>query len=209
VVILRKSSNDNLFNLTSIFIILLGISIIVEVFSSYQNKIGNTLFALAILLSSWIALQKSRFKLPKAIYNLIVIFIFLAMFLGKVCGFYKRFYYWDKFLHLASGMILACIGYLIFYKFTRKIDRKKLSPLLGVLFSLFFSISMAGVWEIYEFTTDQIFGLDSQKYSLIDTMGDIIAGTIGGIIITSRIYFYQKDNELKFMRNLLNEIDGK
>ena len=207
VVILRKS--NSLFNLTGIFIALLGISIIVEAFSSYKTKIVHTLFALAVLLSCWFILQKSRFRLPKAIYNLVVIFIFLAMFLGKVCGFYREFYYWDKFLHLISGMILAYIGYLIFYKLTREIDRKRLNPLLGVLFSLFFSISMAGVWEIHEFATDQLFGLDSQKNSLIDTMGDIIAGTIGGVLVTARIYFSQKGNELKFMQKLLNEIDDK
>ncbi|MDD7792844.1 hypothetical protein [Clostridium sp. 'White wine YQ'] len=206
---MKKRSINNLFNLTSIFISLLGIAIIVEVFSGYPNKIGNTLFALAVLLCSWFLLQKSRFMLPRTIYNLIVIFIFLAMFLGKVCGFYKTFYYWDKFLHLISGMILACIGYLIFYKLTREIDRKSLNPLLGVLFSLFFSITMAGVWEIYEFTTDQLFGLDSQRYSLIDTMGDIIAGAIGGILVTLRIYFFQKGNELRFIQKLLNEIDDK
>jgi hypothetical protein len=38
---------------------------------------------------------------------------------------------------------------------------------------------MAGCWEIFEFTTDRLFGLYSQNGSLVDTMVDIICGTVG------------------------------
>ncbi|MCZ8511049.1 hypothetical protein O9H85_01075 [Paenibacillus filicis] len=51
----------------------------------------------------------------------------------------------------------------------------------GRLFQLYFSVTMAGCWEIYEFTTDPLFRLQSRWGSLADTMSDIICGIAGGL----------------------------
>ena len=53
-------------------------------------------------------------------------------------------------------------------------------PLLCRLFSMFFAIAGAGIWEIYEFTADNLLGINMQGDNT-NTMGDIISGTLGAL----------------------------
>ena len=48
---------------------------------------------------------------------------------------------------------------------------------MAAISNTLFSIAAAGVWEIWEFSTDMLFGFHSQNNSLIDTMMDIICGS--------------------------------
>jgi hypothetical protein len=63
---------------------------------------------------------------------------------------------------------------------------------LSIVFCFLFSTAAASVWEIYEYVGDVLFSLDSQGGSLVDTMEDIITGTIGGGISTLVIFFRLK-----------------
>ena len=45
---------------------------------------------------------------------------------------------------------------------------------------MFFSIAGAGIWEIYEFTADNLLGINMQGDNT-NTMGDIISGTLGAL----------------------------
>ena len=62
-----------------------------------------------------------------------------------------------------------------------------------VVFSLLFAIACAGVWEIWEFSTDQIFGFTAQNNSLHDTMWDIICGTVAISQIGGPVYVVGAD----------------
>ena len=68
-----------------------------------------------------------------------------------------------------------------------------------------FAIACAGAWEIWEFTTDSLFGLTAQN-GLEDTMYDIICGTVGAIIVTVPIYRYSKGSKNKILDKLMDEI---
>ena len=136
----------------------------------------------------------TKFKGSLLLYFFSQLFIFLSMFLGRIVSIYSIFPSWDKFVHFYSGIVLFFIGLSIFLTLCRG-DSKKLFSLL-ILFGIFFSISMAGLWEIYEFTTDALLSLNSQNHSLNDTMIDMICGSIS-TIIASIIYIlyckYKKD----------------
>jgi len=92
---------------------------------------------------------KVKFSLPLAI--LYQVFMFLAILLGSLWGFYGRFpLFYDKLIHFASGVLVAYLTYDIFRS-------SKKSVLSGFwLFMLVMSVSMffGSLWEIYEFTTD-------------------------------------------------------
>ena len=136
----------------------------------------------------------TKFKGSLLLYFFSQLFIFLSMFLGRIVSIYSIFPSWDKFVHFYSGIVLFFIGLSIFLTLCRE-DSKNLFSLL-ILFGIFFSISMAGLWEIYEFTTDALLSLNSQNHSLNDTMIDMICGSIS-TIIASIIYIlyckYKKD----------------
>lgn len=120
----------------------------------------------------------------------ILLFIFVAMFLANEFGFYSIIPSLDKIEHLFSGVILTLVGIVVFKHINRNEKDIKINPSTIVFFSLYFSIAMAGFWEIYEFTTDYILGLRSQNASLLDTMLDIICGTTGAV--TTSIYLHYK-----------------
>lgn len=120
------------------------------------------------------------FKFPLQFYIQFQIFQLLAMLLGSLLQFYTRYPFYDKVVHFLSGIILANIG---FYLFCQLLKRAKNAPLEGItiLFSGIFSTACAALWEIYEFTADHLLHTDMQGSNL-DTMGDIIAGTLGGLL---------------------------
>lgn len=109
-------------------------------------------------------------------------------------GFYGKVPHLDKIEHLFSGVILCFIGLLIFRKINKKEINLSLHSATEVWFSLFFSMAMAGCWEIFEFSTDMIFGLNSQNRSIIDTMIDMICGIFGAILTS--FYLSQKKGNL-------------
>ncbi len=73
------------------------------------------------------------------------------------------------------------------------------------MFVIMFSISSAGIWEIWEFTTDSLFNLQAQN-GLVDTMWDIILGTVSGIIMSIPIYAYAKGKNIKFIDRIVKEV---
>jgi uncharacterized membrane protein YjdF len=147
-----------------------------------QAKILEAVLIVAVLLSIRAVVKITKTTMFAALRFSVLLFIFVTMFMANEFGFYRVIPYLDKFEHLFSGVILCFVGLLIYKKAS---DREKTAvpgAKLAVWFSLFFSVAMAGVWEMYEFTTDRTFGLNSQNGSLVDTMTDIICGTIGAIV---------------------------
>lgn len=160
--------------------------------------IGGTLIGLQLFY------KKSFLRKSSIIYNVILFFIFISMYLANVWNFYGIEHY-DKFLHLLSGGILGFIG-LAFYMYMfnvssrRDIDTKKV-----IVFLIMFLVSIAGIWEIWEFTTDSLFGLMAQN-GLEDTMWDMILGTIGGLFILIPIIRYAKGQKVKIIEEFLRDV---
>jgi len=67
---------------------------------------------------------------------------------------------------------------------------------LDCYFFFFFAVAIGAVWEIFEFSRDQIFGFIMQKSGLIDTMWDLIVDSAGALIASISGYFYIKKREI-------------
>ncbi|TDF95103.1 hypothetical protein [Paenibacillus piri] len=142
-------------------------------------KVFEAVLIVAVLALIRAVIKFTKVELFPALRFSILLFIFVAMFLANEFGFYTIFPQLDKIEHLCSGVILCFVGLLIFRQINKNKEAVKLHASTAVWFSLFFAVAMAGCWEIYEYTTDQLFGLHSQNDSLVDTMWDIICGTVG------------------------------
>ncbi|MBH5319453.1 hypothetical protein I6N90_16780 [Paenibacillus sp. GSMTC-2017] len=123
----------------------------------------------------------TKSELPPALRLSVLIFIVITMMLANLFNMYAVIPYLDKIEHLMSGVILFFVGQFIVNKMAKRKGLNKLPATIIIWFAFYFSIAMAGVWEIYEFTVDQLFGLVSQNGSLTDTMIDIICGTVGAV----------------------------
>ncbi|WNR42100.1 hypothetical protein [Paenibacillus roseipurpureus] len=160
-------------------------------------KVFEAALIAVVLLLIRLVIKITKTTLFPALRFCILLFIFVTMFIANEFGYYGVIPYLDKVEHLFSGVILCFIGLLIYSKAaSHQKGGEAPSSHIAVWLCLFFSIAMAGVWEIYEFATDHLFGLNSQNGSLLDTMTDIICGTIGAIVTAVYLALKAKKREL-------------
>jgi hypothetical protein len=148
-----------------------------ENFKSLVSIGGVVCGAIPLLLALFTKLQ---FNLPIIISYLI--FLFGSQYLGSILGWYGLGW-WDTLLHLLSGSLLAFTGIALYERLVYRNAGKDISPWFVFLFTLSFSALGGIFWEIYEFSSDQLFGMTLQGGGNKDTMIDLIADTVGGLII--------------------------
>ncbi len=154
-----------------------GIFTLYGIFTTQYEIALNSAYTL-LLIGALFLIHKKFSVFKSSTYNSFVIFILLSVFLGRTLGMYASIPYWDKLLHFLSGFIFAQTGKEIY----AKLDGNKKSKALLISFALLTAFSIAGLWEIWEFASDKILNTNAQNGSLDDTMYDIIAGSLGGII---------------------------
>lgn len=124
-------------------------------------------------------------RIPPEFEVLAVVFIYASLFLGELHGYYIRFWWWDAVLHAGSGFLLGILGFLLVYVLNEhdNVDLH-MRPRFVALFAFMFAVGMGGLWEIFEFSVDQMFGLNMQKSGLIDTMWDLIVDVVGALFVS-------------------------
>ena len=124
--------------------------------------------------------------------------------MGDVVNFFDKFKYWDSLLHFFSGVLLACLGFVLINTLNKADSVSlQLSPIFVAVSVLCFAIAIGAIWEILEYTCDDIFGTSTQTYlestsgsvggddavplvgheALKDTMWDLILDTAGAVIV--------------------------
>lgn len=148
--------------------------------------------------------------MPSATQSITIVGIFCASFGGKFLNFYYDIRWWDSALHFLGGGIAVFIGYEFICALIKRDKKNVMLPL--VLFAAFgFSFVAANLWELFEFSFDQVAGIisgypgDAQHWSLelalgtakeltlfdpivaerwplMDTMADMVLNTVGAVI---------------------------
>ncbi len=112
------------------------------------------------------------------------IFVYCASPVGSVLNLYRSVGPYDKIVHFFSGIMLAWLAMVLlsrlFDRAVSELKNAKLYMLLQCGFAFFFSSAGAGIWEIFEFTTDRLTGGEMQR-GMVDTVTDIIAGNTGAL----------------------------
>ncbi len=112
------------------------------------------------------------------------IFVYCASPVGSVLNLYRSVGPYDKIVHFFSGILLAWLAMVLlsrlFDRAVSELKNAKLYMLLQCGFAFFFSSAGAGIWEIFEFTTDRLTGGEMQR-GMVDTVTDIIAGNTGAL----------------------------
>ncbi|WP_312474804.1 hypothetical protein [Neobacillus sp.] len=148
-----------------------------ESFKSTVAIGGVVCGAIPLLLALFTKLQ---FNLPIVISYLI--FLIGSQYLGSILGWY-RLGWWDTFMHLVSGAILAFTGIALYERMIHRNAGDEISPWFVFWFTLSFAALGGVLWEIYEFSCDQFFGMTLQGGGNKDTMTDLVADTVGGLFI--------------------------
>lgn len=113
-------------------------------------------------------------ELPDALEIIILLFIFAAEILGEINSFYVNVPHWDTVLHTINGFLCAAIGFAMVDMFNRNEKFSfKLSPLYLAIAAFCFSMTVGVLWEFLEFGCDQLFQLDMQKDTIVNTIGSV------------------------------------
>ena len=152
-------------------------------------EFGIVVFCIVSTLILGIVNKKVNKLLDNSIYINLGIFIMVSSLLGSCFKFYSINHY-DDFLHLYSGVLSCNIAYLIIRYFNNEENIKMVNKVFVIIFLFMFTMGVASLWEIMEFSLDNILGTHTQIGGLEDTMIDMIDALIG--VIISIPYFIRK-----------------
>lgn len=153
---------------------------------------SNILVCLSLYLIIFIPkiLRKASPKINDLIESIFLIFILFAQLLGSILHFYGIIYWYDSFMHYISGILTSFLAILLLVLFNKYDEKDKI---FNIIFIISITLMVAGLWEIFEFTADNLLGGDAQRVlatGVTDTMKDIICALLGSILF-SLSYLYE------------------
>lgn len=120
-----------------------------------------------------------KWRLSNVFYG---VFSFYAMgpLLGAVYGLYYVTAWWDDLLHVLAGVLFAVCGAYL----ARYLNRgNETSLALSVLFGVCFSLAIAVLWELFEYSSDLFLGSDMQADTVISSIVTKVGRTDGGVTV--------------------------
>ena len=177
-----------------IVVTLITLSLIYAIiFSVYRENYLTLFVSIATLALVFLPffIRRLKIALPTEIETVIVLFIYATLYLGEAHDFYFKYWWWDNLLHGFSAIVFGFIGFTVLYFM---VNRHELNakPWALAIFSFSFAIAVGALWEIFEFSLDTFFNLNTQKSGLPDTMGDLIVDAIGALLSSAIAFVYLK-----------------
>lgn len=179
--------------------VIMGLALVLAIYERQWLTATITLGIILLMFAPAVLGRRLKLYIPPEFELLALVFVFAALFLGEVRGYYARFWWWDIALHTTSGLLLGILGFLLVYVLNES-ERIELHmrPRFVAFFAFFFAVAVGALWEIFEFAMDQIFGTNMQKpmlgdpSGLTDTMWDLIVDTVGAAVISAAGWWYMK-----------------
>jgi hypothetical protein len=153
---------------------------IIAIFDGEMVWVLTGLFALAFAFFPMILRKNYSISIPW----LLEFLIFLALFLhtlGGVMNLYATFEWWDTMTHFVSTFMLAVVALTVIYIMHTYWDGLTMDIRAIMVFTIFIAAFLGAMWEILEWSADQIFGTHEQN-GLDDTMKDLVMDMVGAMI---------------------------
>lgn len=168
---------------------------------------------LALLTAPIVLRKRFLLNIPLVLVVAIAVFAFTALILGDGLDFYGKYPWWDSLLHMLSGVVLSFIALWVMHAVMpesyRIVFRNKY---FMALYLLMFTLAVGGLWEICEYTFDDLFGTNTQQFmettsgsmitpediplqgheALRDTMTDLTLDFLGGLLIAIYVLVFHK-----------------
>lgn len=187
-------------------VILLAL-LVIAVDAVFAGRLAHAFVAMATILASLAPVYVARWArihVPATFTFAVVAFLGGTLFLGEVYDFYGRFWWWDVLMHGASAVGFGLIGFILVFMMFQG-DRFAAPPLAVAFFAFCFAVAIGALWEVFEFSMDQLFGFNMQKSGLVDTMTDIIVDIAGALVGALAGYLYLKGRQAPALAALIEE----
>ena len=171
-------------SVTLVYILLRASVILVMLAQIFNRNFENVFLCVLTLFLFMVPSMLERkldIALPNTLEIIILLFIYAAEIMGEIGAYYVTFPYWDTVLHTLNGFLCAAIGFSLLDILNRegKIGFS-LSPLYLAIVAFCFSMTVGVIWEFFECTMDQLFLLDMQKDTVVNTIGSVMLDPTGG-----------------------------
>lgn len=185
-----------------LFEIILMITAFVSIGSREWKELFLTVLAMTCLILPFLISRLASLKnimLPPSFLPIMLVFVFLAQYLGEIKQFYVIFWWWDLLLHAIFGSFAVIIA---LYSIKGIIRKEQETPeqrftLFAILFAFSFSITLGTLWEMFEFAGDYLLKSSMVKGGLEDTSTDLLIKILAAFI-TAVICYYRNSEKIFF-----------
>ena len=147
---------------------------VVSFFRGYYENMFYCILSLVLFLLPAFVTKNFGIELSQTLEIIVLTFVFAAEILGELAGFYQKVTLWDSMLHTTTGFLAAAIGFALLDIFNKNEHFKfQISSVYMAIVAFCFSMTVAAVWEIFEFSMDMCFGFDMQKDMVVDSIGSV------------------------------------
>lgn len=155
--------------------ILVLVMAVLQFFNGNYENVFLCILTLLLLLAPAFIQVRFRIELPSVLEVIVLVFVFSSEILGEISSFYEIFPFWDTVLHTMNGFLAAAIGFSLVDLLNRSSRVKfELSPLYLAIVSFCFSMTIGVIWEFFEFSMDQMFGVDMQKDAIVHSISSVM-----------------------------------
>ena len=170
-------------SVTLVYILLRASVILVMLAQIFNRNFENVFLCVLTLFLFMVPSMLERMldiALPNTLEIIILLFIYAAEIMGEIGAYYVTFPDRDTVLHTLNGFLCAAIGFSLLDILNRHNSaRFHLSPLYLAIVAFCFSMTVGVILGV-QCTMDQLFFLDMQKDTVVQSIGSIMLDPTGG-----------------------------
>lgn len=165
----------------------IGLAVYYKIIGDPDNRFLASLSLLGFGVLPYIFELIMRSKIPNSVFLLFNVYLVIAGLWGAALNGYYNFSWLDIVVHILMGYLMCALALFVL---VRTGQNKKMHFITVACFCVFFSLFVECVWEISEWTVDNIAGQTSQGIPIegygvplvTDTMEDILCNFGGALI---------------------------
>lgn len=168
--------------ITNLIRLILFLTLILTVNSS--RPLIQTIAAISLLITfiPGMLARILNINIPASFEILYLMFIYGLLMFGEQRGIYHGLWWWEVLMTFTASLALGFTALSIIHVL-HKTSRINTNPILAAFLVFTITLSLATLWELFEFTLDQLLNTGLQT-SLIDTMQDLSISLVGSVLVS-------------------------
>jgi len=150
-------------------------------------------FTIIAFVSTFISKILSNFGIKTGTETQIIILLIIygSLFLGEIRGIFSDLWWWDILLKGFAALALSFIGLTVILSLKEQ-ELLDTSTFMTISLAFALSFTLGAIWEIIEFSLDNLFGFALQQIGTGVVVLDLIIDASAAFIVSAGGYIYQK-----------------